>query len=113
MSEMYKTGNKISKKKINDFKRNILYAYLISFIILLVNSFFLDLDISIEHGSKYNDYNNSFSYWVTNEDYKDEFRGLFKFGSDEFESSWIVKIFNLDTNSLDYDTRHNFFQKLF
>lgn len=99
---------KISKQKINDIKRNVLYAYLISFIILLVNSFFLDLDLSIEHSSK--DYY-GYSYWVTNEGYKDDFRGLFTFGSDTFESSWIVKIFNLETSSLSYDTRHNFLSK--
>lgn len=99
---------KISKQKINDIKRNVLYAYLISFIILLLNSFFLDLDLSIEHSSK--DYY-GYSYWVTNEGYKDDFRGFFKFGSDTFESSWIVKIFNLDTSSLGYDTRHNFLLK--
>ena len=104
---------KISKQKINDLKKNILYAYLISFIILLINSFFLDLDISVERGSNYNDYKNPYSYWVTNEDYEGEFRGLYKFGNDQFESSWIVKIFNLDTNSLDYDTRHNFISKTF
>ena len=97
---------KISKQKINDFKKNILYAYLISFIILLINSFFLDLDISIERGSNYNDYKNPYSYWVTNESYEDEFRGLYKFGSDQFESSWIIKIFNLDTNSLDLSLIH-------
>ena len=54
-----------------------------------------------------------YSYWVTNESYEDEFRGLYKFGSDQFESSWIIKIFNLDTNSLDYDTRNNFISKTF
>lgn len=101
---------KISKQKIDDIKKNILYAYLISFILLLVNSFFLDLDISIEHSSK--DYY-GYSYWVTNEGIEDDFRGLFKFGSDSFESSWIVKIFNLETSSLSYDARHNFFSKLF
>ena len=38
---------KISKQKINNIKRNVLYAYLISFIILLLNSFFLDLDFFV------------------------------------------------------------------
>lgn len=99
---------KISKQKINDIRKNTLYAYLISFILLLVNSFFLDLDISVEHSSK--DYY-GYSYWVTNEGSEDDFRGLFKFGNDTFESSWIVKIFNLDTSSLDYDVRHNFLSK--
>lgn len=101
---------KISKQKIDEIKKNILYAYLISFALLLVNSFFLDLDISIEHSSK--DYY-GYSYWVTNEGNEDDFRGLFKFGSDSFESSWIVKILNLETSSLGYDARHNFFSKTF
>ena len=101
---------KISKQKIDEIKKNILYAYLISFAILLLNSFFLNLDISIEHSSK--DYY-GYSYWVTNENNENDFNGLFKFGSDSFESSWIVKIFNLDTSSLSYDTLHNFFSKIF
>ena len=109
MSEnLEKQEIKISKQRINDIKKNILYAYLISFIILLANSFFLDLDISIEHSSKdYYDY----SYWVTNEGSENDFRGFFKFGNDAFESSWIVKIFSLETSSLDYDLRKNFFSK--
>lgn len=100
---------KISKQKLNDVKKNILYAYLISFMILLINSFLLDLDVSVEHSSK--DYD-EFSYWVTNEAFEEDFRGLFKFGSDRFESTLVYKIFKPD-RSFGYEVNDNFLLKTF
>lgn len=94
---------KISKEKINVIKKHILSAYLISFVILLLNSLFLDIDVSVEHSSK--DYY-SYSYWITNETSDFDFEGLFKLGSHSFESPLIVKVFGLDS-SIGYEINSN------
>lgn len=106
---------KISKQKLNDLKKNILISFLIAFGILLINSFLLKLDISVERSSRpesgyYDSY--GFSYWVTDEGYGDEFKGLFKFGSDSFESSTIVKMLDLQPSDYYEINNNNKFLKI-